>query len=229
MLHPLKYLVVNATHKGGRMNYAEEVKQTLINNTVKLISEGGFERATTRAIAFGNTSEHGVKLNEAYIYRLFGGKEDLYKEVFLLIDQAMSNELAKYIDGNAALIFDTKNELRRIFDKAWHLLLQHEMTIRCYVRYYHSAYFKGELLSTHRQIFKRVIDKFSPLFREEADVFEIMHSVFMSLLNFAERVYNGVLENRPDNVEHVFNVLYCIVSFYLKDNAVSQKKELAYI
>ena len=196
------------------MNYAEEVKQNLINNTVRLIAEGGFEKATTRAIAYGSTPEHGVKLNEAYIYRLFGGKEELYKEVFTLIDQAMANELAKYINGNETLIFDTKNELRHIFDKAWLLLMKNEMTVRCYVRYYHSVYFKGELLSIHRQIFKDVVARFSTLFKEEADVFEIMHSVFMSLLNFAERVYNGVLENRPDNVDHIFNVLYCAMMTY---------------
>ncbi len=211
------------------MNYSEEVKQTLINNTVQLIAEGGFERATTRAIALGSTPQHGVKLNEAYIYRLFGGKEELYREVFSLIDQNFSSEICKFIDDNEGLGVDARTHLYPIFNKVWNLFMTYEMPLKCYIRYYHSSYFKEESIAIHGRNFKKVVDKFTMLFREEADVSEIMHSVFMSLLNFAVRVYNGILENRPDNVEHIFNVLYCITSYYLKDSSISQKRDLSYV
>ena len=62
-----------------------------------------------------------------------------------------------------------------------------------------------------------MLDSFSPLFKEEAEVYAIMHSVFTMLLDFAIRVYNGEIEDNEINRPHVFNVLYCMMVTYFKD------------
>ena len=58
----------------------------------------------------------------------------------------------------------------------------------------------------------------TPIFKEEADVEAILHSVFTALFDFAIRVYNGELEDSDINRPHIFNVLYGMMATYLKDS-----------
>ena len=53
-------------------------REVFTNNTLRLVAEGGFEKATTRAIAGERREINNIKLNEAHIYRVFGTKENLY-------------------------------------------------------------------------------------------------------------------------------------------------------
>ena len=57
-------------------------REVFIKNTLRLVAEGGFEKATTRAIAGERREIGNVRLNEAHIYRVFGTKENLLAEVF---------------------------------------------------------------------------------------------------------------------------------------------------
>ena len=67
-----------------------------------------------------------------------------------------------------------------------------------------------------------MVHEFSPIFKEEADVPSILHSVFTALFDFAIRVYNGDLEDNEENREHMFNVLYCMMMTYFKDQYKEQ-------
>ena len=67
---------------GSKMKNESIIRTALIENTTRLIGEGGFEKSTTNAIVHNGTSDIGIKLNEVYIYRIFGSKERLYAEVF---------------------------------------------------------------------------------------------------------------------------------------------------
>lgn len=61
-----------------------------------------------------------------------------------------------------------------------------------------------------------IVNNFNALFKKEADVKTIMHSVFNVLLDFAIQVYNGEIVDNEENRVHVFNVLYCMMMTYLK-------------
>lgn len=61
-----------------------------------------------------------------------------------------------------------------------------------------------------------IVNNFNALFKEEANVKAIMHSVFNVLLDFAIQVYNGEIVDNETNRVHVFNVLYCMMMTYLK-------------
>ena len=58
----------------------------------------------------------------------------------------------------------------------------------------------------------------TPIFKDEADVEAILHSVFTAMFDFAIRVYNEELENSDINRPHIFNVLYCMMATYLKES-----------
>lgn len=203
------------------MKNEKEVRELLITNTIRLIAEGGFEKATTNAITHSGDELPGIKMNEVYIYRLFGSKENLYGVAFSRLDQeivdALREYLGKYEDG---LVGDTKRKLRELFAKMWRFVLRNEARCRCYVRYYYSIYFYKNSNEAHDLLFKGTIDEFTKLFKEEADVKSILHSVFTTILDFAVRVYNADLSNSQDSEDHIFNVVYCMMMTYLKDDAL---------
>ena len=95
--------------------------------------------------------------------------------------------------------------------------MRDEERCRCYVRYYYSVYFAGRSLEAHKCLFKGMITDLVTVFREEADVVSILHSVFTTLLAFCIRVYNGELEDSEENRIHAFNVLYCMMQGYFKN------------
>ena len=199
------------------MKCESEVKEILISNAVSLIAEGGFEKATTKNLTNYSTAPEGVKMNEAYIYRLFGSKENLYAAAFRRLDSEVYDAFKYAIDTVGDFSIETTKKFDEFFLLAWQFILRNGERCRCYVRYFYSIYFKDESLAEHNRLFEGLIKKISPIFKEEADVKAILHSVFTTLLNFAIRVYNGELENSEINRPHIFNVLYCMMVTYFKD------------
>ena len=198
------------------MKNEADIRAILIDNAIHLIAEGGFEKATTKNLAHYGQTPKGVKMNEAYIYRLFGSKEELYQSTFLTLDTELVNAFRNALTTFNDFTLDTKKKFYEFFLMAWQFILHNEDRCRCYVRYYYSVYFKGKSLEKHQQYFDSIVNAFNSLFIEEADVTSIMHSVFTTLLDFAIRVYNGELTDDELNRPHIFNVLYCMITTYLK-------------
>lgn len=197
------------------------IRDILICNTIHLVAEGGFEMATTKAITHGDgTHNADFRMNEVYIYRLYGGKTQLYDAAFYRLDHQLFGSLHNAIESMGSLTADTKAKLHDVFLRTWAFVLGNEDNCRCYMRYYYSSYFKGGSRRAHNDLFNDVIEDFRPLFKQESDVMSIMHSVFTTLLDFAIRVYNGDLEDTATNREHVFNVLYCAMVSYFKPEII---------
>ena len=201
------------------MKFEGEIRDALVENTIRMIAEGGFEKATTRNITYAIPAPDGVKLNEAYIYRLYGGKEALYDEAFNRLDGelifVLTNALkhvGEFDDGED----DAEKQIYSIFSAVWRFLLGNEVRCRAYMRFYYSVYFTGAALEAHNNAFSKLVAEFSPLFQEEADVNSIMHYVLVAMLHFANRIFNHDLENNEDNERHIFRVIHNTVMMYLK-------------
>ncbi len=198
------------------MKRENEVRELLISNAIKLVAEGGFEKATTKELAFGGGSLPDFKMNEVYIYRLFGSKEALYEHTFICLDKELIEVFrsgSRFADGFEK---DTKEKLYNVFITAWNFVMTNEERCRYYARYYYSSYFKGNSQEQHKELFEMMSQRLMPVFKEKSDVFAILHSVFSAFFDFAIRVYNNELENNDENRTHIFNVLYCMLATYLK-------------
>ncbi len=200
------------------MKYESEIKTLLIENAIHIISDGGFEKATTRELTHCSGSSPDFKMNEVYIYRFFGSKENLYREAFYRLDRELCNAFRNGVVGIGGFDRDTKEKLHRLFLRAWHFVIGNEDRCKCYVRYYYSSYFKGRSQHDHDKLFAEIVNEMSPLFRDNADVVSVLHSVFTALFDFAIRVYNGDLEDNEENRSHIFNVLYCMMMTHFKDH-----------
>lgn len=189
-------------------------RRIFVNNTLQIVSEGGFEAATTRAIAGECRDCNNVKVNEAHIYRIYGKKDNLFADVFDMLDCELLNAVKDGLNE-----FEKESDRRKqwelLFRKLWDFLLQEETKCRYYVRYYYSAYFKGEPLRTHQAKFRDFICDMMPYFVEKADVCAILQHVVTVMLSFAICVYNGTVENDNKNFSHIFNVAYSSIAPYL--------------
>lgn len=199
------------------------VQSILIDNTIHLIAKGGFEAATTRAITYSNKSISDVKLNEVYIYRLFGGKEQLYAEAFEKLDSELFNEIKKDIDEFQNSDFSLEVKFKVVFMHLWRFMLQNEEHCRAYVRFYYSVYFKGMTQKKHSEHFEQIVERLSPVFKHEADVHSLLHSVLTTMMDFAIRIYNGDLSDSEDSATHIFNVIYLSLSGYFVGEKILNK------
>ena len=198
------------------MRYESEIKELLIENAIHLIAEGGFEKATTKELTHCGGQLPNFKMNEVYIYRFFGSKEKLYETAFVRLDTELFHAFKHGVEIIGGFDDSRKEKLERFFSMAWQFILGNEERCLCYVRYYYSIYFKGASLEAHRKLFAGMVDEMTPIFKDEADVSSILHSVFTALFDFAIRVYNGDLEDNDENRPHIFNVLYCMMISYFK-------------
>lgn len=158
-------------------------------------------------------------MNEVYIYRFFGSKESLYEAAFLRLDTELVSAFQQSIEAIGGFAGERTDKLLGFFALAWKFVLGDEERCRCYVRYYYSAYFKKRSREAHKKLFEGIVAAMAPIFKEEADVEAILHSVFAALFNFAILVYDGELEDSDTNRIHIFNVLYCMMVTYFKDYA----------
>lgn len=198
------------------MRRETEIRDLFIENTIRIIAEVGFENATTKALTHYGGNLPGLKMNEAYIYRVFGSKDKLYEATFEKLDNELYIAFMKALEAVNGFNCNIKDKLNNLFLMCWDFILRNEVRLRCYARFYYSAYFKGSVAEAHNKLIMGVVNQISPIFVGEADVLSILRSVFTALIDFGIRVYNGELENNDDTREHVFNVLYNMMSDYFR-------------
>lgn len=69
----------------------EEFRRRLIDGTIHVIANEGLDKASTKLI--GQTAE----VNEAYIYRCFADKEDMFAKTFSSLDDELVSEAMQHI------------------------------------------------------------------------------------------------------------------------------------
>ena len=202
------------------MKHEEQIKELLIQNAIHLIAEGGFEKATVKELTTCGGDLPGFKMNDVYIYRLFGSKEALYRATFVRLDSELFYNVRRayqMVNEDEDPEITLKDRIVKFLEYLWDYILHDEERCRCYLRYYYSIYYNGPSAEAHKELYSGLLTEMTPSFKDDADVPEIIHSVFSSLFAFANRVFNGNLADTPKNRPHVFNVLYSMMSSYFKD------------
>ena len=190
----------------------DEMRLALLNSTIKIIAKDGLDKATTRSIA------QAAQLNEAYIYRLFSDKEDLFKEAFTLLDNELVSKILLHLPIMSAKELDFETRCRALFFACWKFILSNKEKCLSFIRYYYSPYFKKYSYDDHQIRYRKVIEIMTPAFRPNANVWMLLNHILNTMLNFATKVFNGALRDCDDTTEHVFLLVYSSIKPYLKNS-----------
>ena len=188
----------------------DEIRHRLITGTIHIIATDGLDNVTTKKIGTETAT------NEAYIYRCFAGKEDMFSKVFDYLDDELASKAMECVSVMYITDIDFAQRCHIFFADIWNFLLSNSEKCLTYVRYYYSPYFKKYSYISHKNRFKPLVEKFSMAFIDEADVWMILNHILNVMLDFAVKVHNDHMPKDDDYIEHVFRVVYASVKQYFK-------------
>ena len=183
----------------------QEMRQVFIDSAVRVVARDGMEKTTTKAIA----SE--AKLNEAYIYKCFSGKDYLLSAALHMEDVNFANLLQKTLPIMHMPGLSWKERAYILWKKSWELVLSKPADCIFYIRYYYSASCRAHAYETHLACFQPLIEKASKSFKPGTYMDMFIHQVFSTMLFFASRVMNGELENSEETTQWAFEQIYSFV------------------
>ena len=188
----------------------EELRRRLIDGTIHVIAKDGLDKASTKRIGIETS------INEAYIYRCFSDKEDMFTKAFKMLDDELVTKTMQYVPimYSKDLVYEMR--CRIFFFEIWKFLLGNREKCLAYVQYYYSPYFRTRSVTEHKVRFYPVVQKFKDAFIDEADVWMILNHILNEMLDFAVKVHNDQMPKDDIYAEHVFRVIYRSVEQYFK-------------
>jgi len=195
----------------------QNVRDRLIDNTIRIIAENGFDKTTTKAIV------SGTDINEAYIYRDFTDKEDLFVKVFDRLDEELLDQLIQHLPVLYMEELELKLRCRVYFEAIWRFMTSNKEKCLTFVRYYYTPYFEKYSATKHKQRYQPLLEKFSNFFIDEADVWMILNHILNVMLDFATKVHNDQMSKDDNYPEHIFRVVYNSIEQYFKKTQEQSK------
>ena len=179
------------------------VRQIMMDNAIRIVAEDGFEGATTNAITYSGPDAGEIKMNEVYIYRLFGCKEQIFDRAFEMVEDGFSDAACEALDGDfcgfvgALLAF-------------WR---EHPLWCRYYACYCHSHRLYGLTKVHHEKAMGRIAKRTSGYFCPDAPIELVMHILLTSIVDVA---YQMVTESAEWSEDTAISALCGMVKPYLK-------------
>ena len=193
------------------------MRQSFIDSAIRIVARDGMEKTTTKAIAAE------AKLNEAYIYKCFSGKDELLSAALQMEDENFANLLQKTLPVMHMQGFSWKERAYILWKKSWDFILKEPADCIFYIRYYYSASCRIHAYETHLACFKPLIEKASKSFKPATNMDMLIHQIFSTMLFFASRVLGGELENSEETTAWAFEQIYSFVVPNVKDEVLEEE------
>ena len=187
-----------------------ELRFGLIDGTIHVIAKYGLDKASTKQIGLATS------INEAYIYRCFEDKEDMFAKIFSFLDEELVNKAMQHVSVMYIQEMDYETRCRIFFSSIWRFLLGNHDKCVAFVRYYYSPYFSMYSAKEHKERYIPLVDKFKDAFCQEANVWMILNHILTTMLDFAVKVFDGEIPDDNDTAEHVFRLIYYSIRQYFK-------------
>lgn len=185
-------------------------RQGLIDATIGVIAREGLDKASTKLIG------QAASINEAYIYRSFANKEDMFAKTFDFLDEELLHKTMELVDVMYMQELDLETRSRTYFFGLWEFLLSNRDKCLTYIRYFYSPYFTRFSADGHQTRFAPLVQKLQGAFKDEANVWMILNHILNVIFDFAIKVHNGQMPEEDNYTEHVFRVIYASVKQYFK-------------
>ena len=194
----------------------DDIRRKLIDGTIRVIARDGLDKATTKQIGTETAT------NEAYIYRCFSGKEDMFAKTFDSLDEELISVTLEHIPVMSMQEVDFEMRCWLFFTSVWKFLLGNKDKCLAFIRYYYSPYFKQYSAESHRRRSEPLVERFKPAYRAEANVWMLLNHMLNVMLDFAVKVFDGAVSDSPDTAEHVFRLIYFSVKQYFRNPKESE-------
>ena len=188
----------------------EDMRISLIKSTIHTISNVGIDRATTKLLA-GNAG-----LNEVYIYRIFGGKVELFYETFTYIDKQFASHLLKCFHSMKNSNETVRNKFYNGFSQIWEFALSDTETCSFFIRYYYSRYYTKQCSEAREKIYHKVMIAISEIFKEGTNTWWLFNYILDVIFASAVKVLRDEMPNDEQTAENVFSLLYAALESHLK-------------
>lgn len=181
------------------------MRQAFIESAVRVVARDGLEKTTTKAVATE------AKLNEAYIYKCFSGKDDLLSAALHMEDMNFADLLQKTLPVMSLPGFSWKERAYLLWKKSWDFILNARDDCVFYIRYYYSASCRAHAYEMHLACFGPLIERVGEAFKPGTNMDMLIHQIFSTMLFFASRVLGGELANNEETTTWVFEQIYSFV------------------
>ncbi len=194
----------------------DAIRRSLIDGTIHVIAKNGLDKASTKQISLATS------INEAYIYRYFADKEDLFAKSFASLDDQLVEKTMAHFPIMNMTEMDFEMRCWAYFTAIWRFVTGNPNECSAYVQYFYSPYFTKYSATEHKERFMPLVNKFKGAFRDEANVWMILNHILNVILDFAIKVHRNLMPNDDDYTEHVFRVIYISVKHYFREGVLNE-------
>ena len=184
-------------------------RESLMDAVVRLTASGGIESVSVRTVV---AEASGVS-TDLYLYRLFGGKEQLLSDAFLREDRRLSEEVFWRSDSLFESNLPFESRLRYLWNGVWSWLISHPGECLFLARYFYSSYPTPQIWERHRAVWASTAEKWQDVF-PLADTARLTDTFFSSLLSAAFPVCLGRIPDDGTAVENGFLTLSGVFAFW---------------
>lgn len=196
-----------------------EVRHVLIEAVIAVIANEGMDKVTTKAVATR------ARVNETYIYRVFGDKAGLLRAAFSQLDSELIEAILKYIPVMQMTDIPIDERCRILFCLVWKFIIGEETRCTSFIRYYYSPYFRKYSEQEHKEGYREVVKQMTPAFREGADVWMLLNHILDFLLTSAFKIFLQQLPDTEQTANDLFRIIYAAMEPQLAWSIRSQYEQ----
>lgn len=188
----------------------QDMKQVFLNSAVHVVARDGLEKTTTKAIA------RQAKLNEAYIYKCFSGKEELLTQALQMEDENFAVFLRETLPVMHMETLSWKERAFILWSKSWDFILEERDDCIFYITFYFAAIGVGSVYREHLNSYQPLIDRVTPSFKPGTNMVMLIHQIFCTMLFFASQVMNGDLPYNEETTRYTFEQIYFFLAPHVR-------------
>ena len=181
------------------------LRQKLIESAIHIVAVDGIHKATTKAIA----THSGI--NEAYIYRVFEDKEDLFFATFTAIDKDLIACILKYMPIMDIKGIDLDERCRIFFRSCWENVVADREKCSFFIKYYYSHYYNSYSPIERRKAYREVIDWITPAFKKGTDVWRMFNRILDIVYSTVVKILRDEIPDNEETAEEVFAVVFSAI------------------
>lgn len=199
----------------------DNMHMALMKSAIHVVADQGIHKATTKALSKCS----GV--NEAYIYRLFGGKEDLLKQTFASLDAELVDFWQQEIEQAKGSEASIEQIAMQATTDLWNFVRTDTEKCLYFIEYYYSHYYIEDYTQSERkQTYAPVLGRLETYMIDGEQAWEALNHIYDVIFPTLSRVLRGEVENNAKLEKTVCRRVYAFLEpLLITPISVPERKE----